>query len=131
LDERIPITIRLRAGDLVSLDRMARASTLTRQDMIEKIIGEALSAFGPFAEPEGVALPPMVLSAIESRVERMKPGEESSLKKLIGQELWATLDDPIRRGLGKVFKVLVDSGQFPALKLGRKKSNNEQQYNKS
>lgn len=130
LDERIPITIRLLAKEIVSLDRMARASTTTRQDLIEKIISDAISAFGPFAEPERVALPPKVLSAIESSVERMNQ-EELSLKKLIGQELWATLDDPIRRGLGKGFKVLVETGQFPALKLGRKKSNNEQQYIKS
>lgn len=131
MEEKIPITVRLPKSEVTSLDRMARVSAVSRQVLIEGIIAEAISTFGPLSDAERTALPPTVIRAVESSIKRMKAGDEISLKKLVGKELWATLDDPVKRMLGKVFKVLVADNEFPGLALGRKKSNNEQQYNKS
>lgn len=130
MEEKVPITVRLPKSEVVSLDQISRAQAVSRQVLIEGIITEAITAFGPLKDAERTALPPTVIRAVESSIKRMKAGDEISLKKLVGKELWATLDDPVKRMLGKVFKVLVADNEFPGLALGRKKSNNEQQYSK-
>jgi Domain of unknown function (DUF1413) len=131
MEEKIPITVRLPKSEVTSLDHMARVGAVSRQVLIEGIIAEAISTFGPLTDAERTALPPTVVRAVESAIKRMKAGDEISLKKLVGKEVWATLDDPVKRMLGKVFKVLVADNEFQGLTLGRKKSNNEQQYNKT
>lgn len=131
MEEKIPVTVRLPKAEVISLDRMARAEAVSRQVLIEGIIARAVATFGPLTDAERTALPPTVIRAVESAIQQMKAGEEVSLKKLVGKALWATLDDPVKRMLGKVFKVLVADNEFPGLTLGRKKSNNEQQYNKT
>lgn len=130
MEEKTPITIRLPKSELASLDQMARVGAVSRQVLIESIISQAISAFGPLSDADRTALPPTVVRAVESTIHRMNAGDEISLKKLVGKDVWATLDDPVKRMLGKVFKVLVADNEFPGLVLGRKKSNNEQQYNK-
>jgi hypothetical protein len=131
MEEKIPITVRLPKSEVATLDRMATAGAVSRQVLIEGIIAQAISTFGPLSEGERTALPQSVIHAVESSIKRMQAGDESSLKKLVGKELWTTLDDSVKRMLGKVFKVLVAEDEFPGLALGRKKSNNEQQYNKT
>jgi hypothetical protein len=128
MEEKIPVTVRLPRSDVAGLDRMARAQSSTRQDLIGTLVRKAVEASGLTSD---TALPPAVLAAVEAGIAEMKSGAETSLKKLIGNELWGALDDALKRGLGKVFKELVKEGQVPELMLGRKKSNNEQQYNKT
>jgi hypothetical protein len=131
MEEKIPITVRLPKSEVAALDRMATAGAVSRQVLIEGIIAQSISTFGPLSEGERTALPPTVIRAVETSIRLMKIGDEMSLKKLVGKELWATLDGPVKRMLGKVFKVLVADNEFPGLTLGRKTSNNEQQYNKT
>jgi hypothetical protein len=131
MQEKIPVTVRLPKSEVATLDRMAMAGAVSRQVLIEGIITQAISTFGPLSDAERTALPQSVIHAVESSIKRMKAGDEISLKKLVGKELWATLDDPVKRMLGKVFKVLVADNEFPGLALGGKKSNNEQQYKKT
>jgi hypothetical protein len=128
MEEKIPVTVRLPRSDIAGLDRMATAQSTTRQDLIGTLVREAVAKSGLTSD---TALPPAVLAAVEAGIAEMKSGEETSLKKLIGNELWSTLDDALKRGLGKVFKELVEKRLLPELMLGRKKSNNEQQYNKT
>lgn len=131
-EEKILVTLRLPKEDVDRLDRMARKRAVTRQTIVEQIVSGAVANVGlePEQEIEGKPLPPSILDAVEENIQKMKPGQEISLKKLVGKQLWMTLDDPVKRLLGKEFKELVIAGEFPGLAKGRKKGNNEQQYNK-
>ena len=46
----------------------------------------------------------------------------------MGEDQWYELTDTTRRVFGKQFRDVVNNGSFSRLKTGRKKSNNEQQY---
>lgn len=124
-----PITVRLRGDILDSLSYLASQRRISRQVLIEEILHNAVRDVVP---PESMDrkefLPTGVLELIQPRINALNQGDEISLKRLVGKAEWAKLPDPVRRNLGKDFKVLVNSGRFEGLQVGRKKSNNEQQY---
>lgn len=128
--EKISITLRLPSDTVARLDYLARIKPVSRQDFIAQILTEVAATVGPMPKLEQKPLPPLLLETIEATISQMKLDQEISLKKLIGTVTWATLNDPVKRALGKEFKELVVAGEFPGLKISRKKSNNEQQYKK-
>lgn len=65
---------------------------------------------------------------VQKQINHLKQGEETSLKRLVGKEIWLQIhDNTFKRMLGKVFKSNIGIRIFK-LKIGRIKSNNEQQY---
>ena len=129
--EKIALTLRLSQDTIDRLEHMARLKPVSRQVLMEQILTDAASTIGVLPKLERRPLPPSVLEAIDASIEQMKLGGETSLKKLVGKDVWETLDDPVKRLLGKELKDLVMAGEFSGLTKGRKKSNNEQQYDKS
>lgn len=128
---RHPITVRLSDTILDSLTYLASQRSISRQDLIEEILASATQhVASERLEKSQTFLPDSVLQLIQPRIDSLERGEEISLKRLVGKEAWCKLDDAVRRNLGKDFKELVLGGHFPGLKVGRKKSNNEQQYDK-
>lgn len=128
---RHPITVRLPDRVLDGLTYLASQRSISRQDLIEEILTQAVPNVPTTGTKEGQKLPlPSVLQRIQPKIDALGSGEETSLKRLIGKDEWSRLDDSVRRNLGKDFKELVKDGHFPGLTIGRKKTNNEQQYQK-
>jgi len=126
---RHPITVRLPDWVLDGLTYLASQRSISRQDLIEEILTQATADVPITGTNQGQNLPlPLVLQRIQPKIDALGSGEEMSLKRLIGKDEWSRLDDSVRRNLGKDFKELVKDGQFPGLTVGRKKTNNEQQY---
>ena len=129
--EKIALTLRLPQDTINRLEHMARLKPVSRQVLMEQILTDAASTIGVLPKLERRPLPQSVLEAIDASIEEMTLGGETSLKKLVGKNVWETLDDPVKRFMGKEFKELVMAGECPGLTVGRKKSNNEQQYDKA
>lgn len=129
--EKVALTLRLAQDTVARLEYMARLKPVSRQVLMEQILTDAASTTVlvlPMLERR--PLPQAVLDAVNASIARLKLGQETSLKKLVGKTVWGTLDDSVKRLMGKEFKDLVIAGEFPGIEIGRKKSNNEQQYDK-
>ena len=122
------LTIRLSQDAIDRLEHMARLKLVSRHFLIEKILADKASTIDILPKLEQRPLPQSIFEAINTCIQRMKPGEETSLKKLVGNPIWTSLDDSVKRLLGKEFKKLVITGEIHCLTMGEKKSNNEQQY---
>ena len=123
-----PITVRLGQDVLSKLSIIASKKGLTRQDLVEKILIDATGSISEnMAEKTISCVSQEVIDLVKSNTEKLPVGTETSLKKLIGDE-WKEFTDATRRVFGKQFRDMVTNGDFPYLKVGRKKSNNEQQY---
>ena len=124
------ITVRVSEQVASKLEYQATQKGITRQALIEQIL---ISATSTTALPENSKfmsyVSPRILDHIEQELQTITKGSEVGLKQLVGDTLWDELDDTTRRNFGKEFKSMVESGNFRQLTVGRKKSNNEQQYN--
>lgn len=123
-----PITVRLGKDVLNKLSIIASSEGLTRQDLVERILSEATENISEnMAEKTISYVSQEILDLVKSNTEQLSVGTETSLKKLVGDE-WEEFTDATRRVFGKQFRDMVMDGDFPCLEVGRKKSNNEQQY---
>jgi len=124
-------TISVRVSESVAdkLTFMALKKGLNRQGYIENILNDLTLSIKIPGDVKMLYIEPSVFEQIENSFSNEKKGQEISLKKLIGDKIWNTFEDTTKRNFGKEFRVMVESGEFPELSLGKKKSNNEQQYN--
>ena len=129
--ERTAITLRLSDDAIARLEHIARSNLVSRQTLMEKTLTDFASTVDMPPKLKWRPLPQPVQEAIDASIGRLKSGVETSLRKLVGHPVWDTLEDPVKRSLGKEFKELVIAGEFPKLKKGRLKSNNEQQYDRA
>lgn len=128
---RQAITIRVSDEVVSALNYQASQKGLSRQDLIEQILVAATTGIKPNdAYGANTYISESLHQEIQSKIDLLKKGDETSLKRLVGKDQWATLSYITRRNFGKEFKELVQGGQYPGLKVGRKKTDNEQQYNK-
>ncbi|OBT08211.1 hypothetical protein A9267_10860 [Shewanella sp. UCD-FRSSP16_17] len=124
-----PMTVRLHENNLNKLNIIATQRGMTRQDLVEKILIDASNEMAEGLTNNTVSyVPSHILELIKTQSEKLAAGTEISLKKIVGEEQWSNLPDATRRVFGKQFRDMVANGEFPNLKEGRKKSNNEQQY---
>lgn len=123
------ITVRLEESVLEKLSYNAAQTGLNRQSYVEKILTDSTETtqvpdstkFIPYVSP-------MIIEQIHTQSGNLDAGTEISLKELVGHPSWDDLDDTTRKIFGKQFKEMVNDGEFNRLSVGRKKSNNEQQY---
>lgn len=128
---RQAITVRVSDEVVSALNYQASQKGLSRQDLIEQILVAATTGIKPSdAYEASTYIPELLQRKIQSKIDLLKKGDETSLKRLVGKDQWATLSYITRRNFGKQFKELVQDGQYPGLKVGRKKTDNEQQYNR-
>lgn len=124
-----PMTVRLQENILTKLSIIATQRGMTRQDLVENILIDFSNDMTEGLTHQTVSyVPSHVLELIKTQSEQLTAGTEISLKKIVGDEQWLELPDATRRVFGKQFRDMVADGEFPCLKVGRKKSNNEQQY---
>jgi len=123
------MTVRLEEEILNKLSIIASERGVTRQDLVEKIVIEISDGLAEELNDKKVSYAPShVLESIKTKSELLPVGAEVSLKQLVGDKQWAEFTDATRRVFGKQFRDMVINKEFPHLKIGRKKSNNEQQY---
>lgn len=122
------MTVRLEKDILSKLSNITSEKGITRQDFVESLIIEATGNI-PATDTDKTfsCVSQEILDLVKSNTEQLSDGTEISLKSLVGDE-WEKLTDATRRVFGKQFRDMVMDGDFPRLKVGRKKSNNEQQY---
>ncbi|MEZ9367632.1 DUF1413 domain-containing protein [Shewanella sp. 10N.286.51.B2] len=124
-----PMTVRLHEINLSKLSIIATHRGMTRQDLVEKILIDASNEMAEGLTDNTVSyVPSHVIELIKTQSAQLTAGTEVSLKKIVGEVQWTELPDATRRVFGKQFRDMVADGEFPCLKVGRKKSNNEQQY---
>ncbi|MGI2227973.1 DUF1413 domain-containing protein [Shewanella frigidimarina] len=123
------MTVRLDENVLNKLNTIASDSGITRQDLVEEILIKASGHIEDDLSNKTISyVSNKVLESIKIESEKLDIGTEVSLKRLVGEEQWSELTDATRRVFGKQFRDMVNDGLFSCLKTGRKKSNNEQQY---
>lgn len=134
------ISINLAMETVKKIDFLAAKKKMNRQDYLSKLLTEK------FAEVKLIQEECLEASIeycqanlrkiykgdfwehLQTNIDRLKKGDETSLKKLAGKELWKKMGTAtFRRTLGKVFKRL-QGLRITGLIIGRVKSNNEQQY---
>lgn len=124
-----PMTVRLDENVLEKLSTLASQAHTTRQNLVEKILIDAVKIIPDSCTDKTVSyVPSYILESIKLKSSQFSVGTEVSLKQLVGENEWALLTDATRRVFGKQFRDMVHDGDFPYLHVGRKKSNNEQQY---
>ncbi|ABA87429.1 hypothetical protein Pcar_0168 [Syntrophotalea carbinolica DSM 2380] len=125
------ITARVPEVVCQKLNYLASQKGITRQEFIEQVLTEATSGTEvPSSFQAKTYVSPEVLETIKANIDTLSAGQEIGLKKLVGHELWSELEHSTRRNFGKDFKEMVLSGEISGLSLGRKKTNNEQMYNR-
>ena len=123
------MSVRLTHHTMNKLNIWASSQGLTRQELVEKILTEATMHITKDSADKTVTyVSNHVLELIKHSAEETKTGSEVSLKNMVGEKEWEELTDSIRRVFGKQFREMVAAGDFPELRVGRKRSNNEQQY---
>ena len=125
---RKKISISLSEHTIQVIDSEAMRNNITRQDLVEDMI---LASTKLFSEPDShnvLSIQAQTLEMIKSKIDKLHCDSEVSFKKLFEREEWNELSDVQKRNYGKQFKKLVETGQVYGMTLGRKKSNNEQQY---
>ena len=137
------ITLNLLPDIVKKLDYSAKTEGVNRQDFLEKLVTEKVSKV-TLDEEEDFELSTQYIQNylkesfngtfwvdIQNKIEKLKPGEETSLKKLVGKDLWAKIkNDTLKRNVGKLFKRFIGT-KISGLIVGRMKSNNEQQYERN
>ncbi len=138
MEKKISVTLPLET--IHRIDNSAKSKGLNRQSLLKDILVSAASKL-PQTEMANFELTTQYINDqlkyakgldfwedIQKKIKQLTPGEETSLKKLVGKEIWLKIDDDtFKRMLGKVFKSNIDI-RVSGLKIGRVKSNNEQQY---
>jgi hypothetical protein len=111
----------------------AQMRCIPRETLIREVLMTAAVGFSPLPPNAGNQphMLPEIKAALHTAIRALPIGAETSLKKLLDQPVWQSLHNTFRRDLGKIFKEFVQAGEFPGLSVGRKKSNNEQQYLKT
>jgi len=128
MEERKVVSVRLTEDTISKLSLLAAESRLTRQQFIEKVLDNTVySVELPSNHNEGY-MTEEIIKKINKYLNSLKRNDKTTLKKIIGSEYWNSLLRTTKQALGKEFKVMVNSGEFPKLTIGNKKSNNEQQY---
>lgn len=123
-----PMTVRVEQDVLSKLSIIASEKGITRQDFVERLLIEATGNMSETLTDKTFSyVSQKVLDLVKSNTEQLPGGTEISLKSLVDDE-WEKLTDATRRVFGKQFRDMVMNDDFPRLKVGRKKSNNEQQY---
>ncbi|KAB7672711.1 DUF1413 domain-containing protein [Plesiomonas shigelloides] len=120
------ITIRLEEYAIQKLEFSALKKEITRQELIESIILDAVKSLD-FPD-ELQLIPESILETIKQKLKSLAIDSEISFKGLLSPSEWQQLSDVQKRNYGKQIKKLVENGDIPELEVGRKKSNNEQQY---
>jgi hypothetical protein len=124
-----PMTVRLCQETLDKLNAIASGQGLTRQDLVEKLLKEATGETVIIDTDKIIShVSQSVLDGIKKKSLELNSGTEIGLKRLVGEGAWESFTDATRRIFGKQFREMVMAGDFPALSVGHKKSNNEQQY---
>jgi predicted DNA-binding protein len=128
---KLAITARVPECVAQKLDFLASERGMTRQDLIEEFLTEAVAETEvPNSFRANLYMPQEILDSIREAISNIPSGKEIGLKKLVGPKIWSRLDNLTRRNFGKEFKERVQNGEFSDLSVGRKRSNNEQQYNR-
>lgn len=125
---RKKISISLNEHTIQLIDSEAMRSGITRQDLVEDMILASTKLFSEPSDHDALSIQAQTLEMIKSKIDKLSCGSEVSFKKLFESEEWKALSDVQKRNYGKQFKKLVETGQVYGMILGRKKSNNEQQY---
>ncbi|MEL4204974.1 DUF1413 domain-containing protein [Plesiomonas shigelloides] len=120
------ITIRLEEYAIQKLEFSALKKEITRQELIESIILDAVKSLD-FPD-ELQLIPESIIESIRQKLKSLAIDSEISFKGLLSPSEWQQLSDVQKRNYGKQIKKLVENGDIPELEVGRKKSNNEQQY---
>lgn len=124
-----PMTVRLEESVLGKLSVLASKDHMTRQELVEQILTNAVGVIPDNCTDKTVSyVSQSIIDLIQMRSGQFTAGSEVSLKQLVGEYEWASFTDATRRIFGKQFRDMVRDGDFPSLAVGRKKSNNEQQY---
>ena len=123
---RRAITIRLEEYAIQKLEFSALKKEITRQELIESIILDAVKSLD--VPDELQLIPESILESIRQKLKSLAIDSEISFKGLLSPSEWQQLSDVQKRNYGKQIKKLVENGDIPELEIGRKKSNNEQQY---
>ncbi|WP_425668603.1 DUF1413 domain-containing protein [Vibrio owensii] len=125
---RKKISITLEHDVIARLDAEASKAGQTRQELVEGIINEQAN---DFALTEVCNTIPLTKEELETRIEdyfRSSGKAEVSFKQLLTHAEWSQFTSVQKRGFGKEFKQMVETNELRAIRIGRKKSDNEQQY---
>lgn len=123
------MTVRLHQETLAKLNVIASEQGVTRQDLVARLLDE-VTGETVISDTDKIIshVSQSILDDIKNKSLKLNRGAEISLKRLVGEDVWESFTDATRRIFGKQFREMVMAGDFPALSVGRKKSNNEQQY---
>ena len=125
---RKKISITLEHDVIARLDAEASNTGKTRQELVEEIINEKAN---DFTMTEVYNTIPLAKKDLETRIEkyfRSFGKTEVTFKKLLTDEEWDEFTDVQKRSFGKEFKKMVEANEFKAIRVGKKKSDNEQKY---
>lgn len=122
------ISFSLEEDLLNQIDAISTQRNQTRQEVLVDILSEYTAN-----HREAIADLPITISNelkdhLESEIARYPLNKEVNLKQLVGDKRWCDMETIPKRKLGKIFKSMVEKREFEHLTVGRKKSNNEQQY---
>jgi len=125
-------TISIRVNESVAnqLSFLALEKGLTRQDFVEMYLNELVSSIKTANKTKQISyVNEDVYKQIDFSLSKLQPRQTTTLKKLVGPDMWNSFNKGIKLVFGKEFKVMVEKNLFEGLHIGKKKSNNEQEYN--
>ena len=125
---RKKVSVTLEHDVIDRIDAEAFNAGKTRQELLEGIINEKANSF---TVCEVFNTIPLTKEKLDSRIEgyfRSSGKAEVSFKQLLTHAEWSQFTNVQKRGFGKEFKQMVETNELKAIRVGRKKSDNEQQY---